>query len=158
MRMVRMSNIKNQQTIVVILIIISTALVIAACSQSPTSVETVQVPETLQEDLPYPPPGEDVVVNPQPATRAYPAPGEEVNIQDEGTQRFQDGDEILWQEAELIIMNGDVESVVQTHDLDVTLVLKDGRRLYTEEPEIDEVIKVIGLCGDLCANIRVATE
>lgn len=158
MRMVRMSNIKNQQTIVVILIIISTALVIAACSQSPTSVETVQVPETLQEDLPYPPPGEDVVVNPKPATRAYPAPGEEVNIQDEGTQRFQDGDEILWQEAELIIMNGDVESVVQTHDLDVTLVLKDGRRLYTEEPEIDEVIKVIGLCGDLCANIRVATE
>ena len=58
----------------------------------------------------------------------------------------------------MIIMSGEVESVVQTHDLEVTLVLKDGRRLFTDEPEIDEIIKVIGLCGDICESIRVATE
>jgi hypothetical protein len=156
--MVRMSKINNKQSIVVILIIITTALFIAACSQAPTTVETVQIQETPQEDLPYPPPGEEVVINPKPATRAYPAPGEEVDIQVEGTQKFQDGDEIMWLEAEMVIMSGEVESVVQTHDLKVTLLLNDGRRLFTEEPEIDEVIKVIGLCGDPCANIRVATE
>lgn len=149
---------KYQNKFVVIFSIISTAFVVAACSQPSPTVVTEKVQETPQLELPYPPPGEEVVINPKPTTRAYPAPGEEVIIQDEEFQNFKDGDEILWPEAETILMSGVVESVVQTHDLEVTLVLKDGRRLFTEEPQIDEVIKVIGLCGDLCASIRVATE
>lgn len=152
----RKNNYQNK--FAVILIIVSTVFYLAACSQPSTTVVTEQVQETPQLELAYPPPGEEVVINPKPTTRAYPAPGEEVIIQDEEFQNFKDGDEILWREAETILMSGVVESVVQTHDLDVTLVLKDGRRLITEEPQIDEVIKVIGLCGDLCASIRVATE
>jgi len=149
---------KYQNKFVVIFSIISTAFVVAACSQPSPTVVMEKVQETPQLELPYPPPGEEVVINPKPTTRVYPATGEEVIIQDEEFQNFKDGDEILWREAETILMSGVVESVVQTHDLEVTLVMKDGRRLFTEEPQIDEVIKVIGLCGDLCASIRVATE
>jgi len=149
---------KTQNKFVVIFIIISAAFVVAACSQPSPTVVTEQVQETPQLELPYPPPGEEVVINPKPTTMAYPAPGEEGIIQDEEFQNFRDGDEIMWREAETILMSGVVESVIQTHNLEVTLVLKDGTRLFTEEPQIDEVIKVIGLCGDLCENIRVATE
>jgi hypothetical protein len=131
---------KNYLQVLSVIVILIAAAIVGACSQAPTPVEPVPVQETPQEQL------------------AYPAPGEDVVIQAEESQNFQDGDEILWNEAETIIMRGVVESVIQTHDLKVTLVLKDGRRLFTEEPEIDEVIKVIGLCGDLCANVRVATE
>ena len=149
---------KNYLQVLSVIVILISAALVGACSQATTPIEPVPVQETLQEQPAYPPPGEEAVINPKPATRAYPAPGEDVVIQAEESQKFRDGDEILWNEAETIIMRGVVESVIQTHDLKVTLVLKDGRRLFTEEPEIDEVIKVIGLCGDLCANVRVATE
>jgi len=55
-------------------------------------------------------------------------------------------------------MNGEVERVVQTHALKVTLLLKDGRALVSVEPEIDGVLEVIKLCGEKCVDIVVATE
>jgi len=57
-----------------------------------------------------------------------------------------------------MIMNGEVERVVQTHALKVTLLLKDGRALVSVEPEIDGVLEVIKLCGEKCVDIVVATE
>jgi hypothetical protein len=51
-----------------------------------------------------------------------------------------------------------VAQVVQTHNLQVTLDLKDGRSLVTREPNIDDVFKIIDGCGQPCANISVATE
>ena len=57
-----------------------------------------------------------------------------------------------------MIMNGEVERVVQTHALKVTLLLKDSRALVTVEPEIDGVLKVIKLCDEKCLDIVVTTK
>lgn len=70
----------------------------------------------------------------------------------------QSGDEISWEAAVALLNNGEVGQVVQTHNLQVTLDLKDGRSLVTREPNIDDVFQVIEACGQPCANISVATE
>lgn len=68
------------------------------------------------------------------------------------------GAELVWEHATALILNGEISSVTQTHDLKVTLTLKDGRTLMTTEPEIDAVFQVIQTCGDPCASIQRATE
>lgn len=65
---------------------------------------------------------------------------------------------IAWEMAADLIRNGLVTAVSQTHALDVTLELKDGRYLNTVEPQIDDVFKVIEECGDTCRDIIMATE
>lgn len=69
-----------------------------------------------------------------------------------------DGTEVNWVQAVSMILNGEVTQVMQTHDLEVYLTLKDGRTLHSIEPQIDDVMKVIQSCGDPCKNILVATE
>ena len=71
---------------------------------------------------------------------------------------YKDGDKIEWFQAVAIINNGEVSKLVQAHSLQVTLSLKDGRTLLTEEPAIDDVLKVIEACGDPCKGIQIATE
>lgn len=71
---------------------------------------------------------------------------------------LKDGDEIYWSQAVAMILNGEVAKVMQTHSLQVTIVLKDGRSFITYEPAIDEVIRVIESCGEKCADILIATE
>lgn len=68
------------------------------------------------------------------------------------------GDQVSWIQAKAMIGNGEVERIVQTHELEVTLFLKDGRALVTIEPVIDDVLKVIEMCGENCSGIAVATE
>ncbi len=65
---------------------------------------------------------------------------------------------IAWEMAADLIRNGLVTSVFQTHALDVTLELKDGRSLHTIESQIDDVFKVIDQCGDICQDITMITE
>jgi hypothetical protein len=36
--------------------------------------------------------------------------------------------------------------------------MKDGRRLVTFEPEIDDVFDVVDECGEPCGNMVLATE
>jgi hypothetical protein len=36
--------------------------------------------------------------------------------------------------------------------------MKDGRRLVTFEPEIDDVLEVLEACGNRCAEVVFATE
>ena len=69
-----------------------------------------------------------------------------------------DGAEVYWNQAVAMLQNGEVEKVMQTHDLKVYLTLKDGRTLLSYEPQIDEVMKAIQACGDPCKDILVATE
>jgi hypothetical protein len=71
---------------------------------------------------------------------------------------IQDGAEAYWDQAVAMILNGEVTQVMQTHDLKVYLTLKDGRTLFSIEPEIDEVMRVIEFCGEPCKNIMVASE
>lgn len=65
---------------------------------------------------------------------------------------------IPWEQAADLIRNGLVESVVQTHALEVTLELEDGRSLTTIEPQIDDVFQVINECGEPCSDMTLATE
>jgi len=69
-----------------------------------------------------------------------------------------DGDYMEWYQVTALITNGEVEKVVQTHDLQIYITLKDGRTLVSVQPEIDDVIKFIKKCGDACKDIRIATE
>lgn len=71
---------------------------------------------------------------------------------------FVSGAEIPWNQAVAMIINGEVSQVTQTHDLRVSLTVKDGRTLVSLEPSIDEVMRVIQTCGDACKEIRIATE
>jgi hypothetical protein len=65
--------------------------------------------------------------------------------------------DLAWSEAVSLILEGKVKSVFQTHSLDVTLTLTDGRSLTTIEPQIDAVIAIIKQCNK-CANLSFATE
>jgi len=66
--------------------------------------------------------------------------------------------EVPWDEARALILAGEVEQVTQLHSLQVTLKTKDGRRLVTFEPHIDDVFDVVDKCGEPCAEMILATE
>jgi hypothetical protein len=66
--------------------------------------------------------------------------------------------EVTWSQAIEILNSGQVESVMQTHSLEVSFVLKDGCRIWTIEPHIDDIFAEVQKCGDLCANISLGTE
>ena len=70
------------------------------------------------------------------------------------------GDEstVSWDEAIRILNSGEVEQVFQTHSLDVTLILKDGRSIHTKEPGIDDIFDEVEKCGEPCKDILLATE
>jgi len=71
---------------------------------------------------------------------------------------LKDGDSLDWEQAVGALFSMQVTKVMQTHDLKVYITFKDGRTLVTVEPAIDEILKYIESCGDLCKDIKVATE
>jgi len=56
------------------------------------------------------------------------------------------------------IGSGLVTKVMQTHDMKVYVTLEDGRTFVTVEPAIDDIIRLIEECGELCQDIKIATE
>ena len=68
------------------------------------------------------------------------------------------GDSIPWHEARALILVGEVAQAKQVHSLGVTLVMRDGRRLVTMEPRIDDLFVLVEACGDPCADMLLATE
>ncbi len=66
--------------------------------------------------------------------------------------------DLTWSDAQALIAGGQVKGVFQSHSLDVTLTLADGRTLTTIEPQIDAVINAVKQCGAKCANTTIATE
>jgi hypothetical protein len=100
-----------------------------------------------------------------PTQPAYPAyPGFNPGIYPEAVSGgglypgYADGAIITWEHAIAMVLNGEVASVTQDHQLNVILTLNDGRTLTTTEPAIDEIINVIRSCGDPCKDITIATE
>ncbi|PLX21266.1 hypothetical protein C0584_03005 [Candidatus Parcubacteria bacterium] len=65
---------------------------------------------------------------------------------------------ISWEEAIVVINSGLVESVFQTHGLDVSIEIEGGKILKTKEPFIDDIFDEIDKCGEKCDNIVLATE
>ena len=62
-----------------------------------------------------------------------------------------DGATIEWAQAVEILNSGQVTQIFQTHALEVTLTLEDGRQLHTIEPHIDAIFQEIEACGAPCA-------
>ncbi len=66
--------------------------------------------------------------------------------------------EVSWSEALDILNNGDVKLVSQSHNLEVSLVLNNGRTVTTVEPRADAIFEAIAECGEVCSNIILVTE
>lgn len=67
-------------------------------------------------------------------------------------------DTVDWPTAITILQSGQVEQVMQQHNLTVTLMLKDGQQVKTVEPVIDAIFDEIQTCGAPCSKIILATE
>lgn len=77
----------------------------------------------------------------------------------ESSNESAEGAEVVdWETAVSILNSGDVVEIFQTHSLDVTLTLANGRRLQTVEPAIDDIFTAVQECGEPCGNIVLATE
>ena len=66
--------------------------------------------------------------------------------------------EISWVEAEQLVVYCQAESVWQTHARAVTIVLKNGDRLETTEPNLDDIVNVARAAEERCGRIRIGTE
>jgi hypothetical protein len=154
--------------------------VVATEAPAPTAAGGVPYPEGSAVALPVisgganPYPGSDVPDTPldsgaypdaaatalAAAALAYPSPvAQSLTAQSEPVlPELKDGAEVQWSQAEKIVFSGQVVSIGQTHDLNVTITLEDGRTFKTVEPEIDDILKLVQACGDLCKDIKVATE
>ena len=67
-------------------------------------------------------------------------------------------EEISWMGAEWLVTNCRVESVGQTHARAVTVLLKNGDRLKTTEPNLDDIIDIAHAAEEKCGEIPIATE
>jgi hypothetical protein len=135
------------------------AVILAGCqSGAPTPAATeapVAATEAPAESYPAP---EQAGENAQPAAEEpYPGPSLLAAAQEDTGSIYPDpksGDEILWHQAESLLLNGEVTQVIQEADLKVTLMLADGRSLWSAQPAEDTVLQVIETCGEPCANIE----
>lgn len=66
--------------------------------------------------------------------------------------------EVDWETAVEILNTGEVEQVVQLHNLQVTFYMKDGQQIKTIEPSIDAIFQEVEKCGTPCSNIIRSTE
>jgi hypothetical protein len=119
----------------------------ATPSQPP--VPTVALTETAEPEV------EPAPTEPS-ETESYPAPVSPATTRSAAYP--EPSEEISWDEAEGLILEGQVAQVFQSHLLRVVLVLKDGRTIETVEPAIDEVFRAIEACGDPCADVVQITE
>ncbi len=65
---------------------------------------------------------------------------------------------INWFQAEAMVLNGEVAKIVLLQDLNVQLMLKDGRLLNSIQPAADSVTQTIEACGELCSAMEVGQE
>jgi hypothetical protein len=66
--------------------------------------------------------------------------------------------EVDWETAVEILNTGDVKVVMQAHNLDVYLTMKDSSEIKTVEPQIDAIFREIEACGRPCRDIVQVTE
>jgi len=139
----------------ILILILLIGLITAACQKTPQGDKTGAVEAPVAEES-YPAPEQPVVVeNP-----AYPdlSNAPQASLPYMLYPDLKDGDMLEWENVPGLLFSGLVSSVSQTHDLQVTIRLKDGRSFITTEPAIDNILKIIQECGDLCKDIKIATE
>ncbi len=66
---------------------------------------------------------------------------------------------VSWDEAMRILNSGQVQRIMQTHNLEVIFTLQNGRIIHTKEHEIDEIFDEIEKCGNSCKYVsEIATQ
>ena len=101
---------------------------------------------------------------PQPRGQGYPYPGqgappESVPVQPAMVYPdMKDGDQIIWPQVFGLLLSGEVTKVAQAEDLQVFLTLKDGRTFVTQQPSVDEILRMIESCGEACKDVLVETK
>jgi hypothetical protein len=73
-------------------------------------------------------------------------------------QQSRVNDASSWSIAVSLLRSGQVEAVVQLHNGEVTLTLKDGTRFITKSPHLDDIFAEIARCGAPCEDILKVTE
>jgi hypothetical protein len=63
-----------------------------------------------------------------------------------------------WDTVKQAIENCEVESIMQAHNLEVTVVLKDGETVKAKEPEIDDIFDIVANHREECGEIIMMTE
>lgn len=124
----------------VLLLLIS----LTACqSATPTVVSTQPAQQPSTDTGAYPAPtAAPAKVAPGSASVLYPDP--------------QSGDEVMWTQAEAMILNGEVVKITRSGERQITIDLKDGRSLIVNGPTEETVQQLIETCGDLCKSIQLA--
>jgi len=65
---------------------------------------------------------------------------------------------ISWDRALEIAKEWKLQTIAQSHNLNVTLILNDGTNYKTKEPQIDDFFKLQEVCGEPCKDIPIMTE
>jgi len=66
--------------------------------------------------------------------------------------------ETYWEMLKQAVENCGVSSIIQTHSLEVTAVLKSGTVLKAVEPEIDDIFDIVKQSENKCSEIIMGTE
>ncbi len=66
-------------------------------------------------------------------------------------------DQISWGEAKTLLAECRVDTVYQSHQIDVILTLKDGTQKATVEPGLDVIFHEVGAHPE-CGQVGVITE
>jgi hypothetical protein len=139
---------KKKLTILTLILLVGALLTACTVSEAaPNPNEEISVPE---EALPIAP---DPAL---PEATLSTETLEESGVPEENASS--ESSEVSWAEALEFLNNGEVTLVAQSHDLEVSLVLKDGRTVTAVEPSIDAIFEAVEACGDACSNIVLMTE
>jgi hypothetical protein len=65
---------------------------------------------------------------------------------------------VKWDKARRLLRECRAKRVEQTHRRVVTLTLRSGARVWTREPRIDDMFRILGRLPHDCAPAAVATE
>lgn len=71
---------------------------------------------------------------------------------------FTDETNSSWDMVLTALNDCEVESVFQSHSRFVSADLKNGNKMTTYEPQIDDIMNAVDSLGGRCGNIRMATE
>jgi len=142
---------------VLALTLLSCAILSPAVQETVAPVIETEIMPAETEAYPYPYPEPYLAPAVEALEGVYPYPLPQIPVLMLYPD-LKDGDSLEWEQAIGALFTQQVTKVMQTHDLKVYLTFKDGRTLVTVEPAIDEILKYIETCGDLCKDIKVATE
>ncbi len=126
-------------------ILVFASLILSACQTEPT--EAPQVPA-------YPEPEQAAG-----ETNAYAAPQLSVELVAVNPYPIPEGaEELEWGKIAELLNSGQVAEVLQTSTLKIVITTRDGRTLFSQEPQANEILNLLEACGANCAEIKIKSE